>query len=32
MDESGGTAKVMIAEVIQSNGVIHGVGEVLLPK
>ena len=32
MDESGGTAKVAIADVIQSNGVIHVVDKVLLPK
>ena len=31
-DESGGTAKVTIADVIQSNGVIHVVDRVLLPK
>jgi uncharacterized surface protein with fasciclin (FAS1) repeats len=31
-DESGGTAKVTIADVIQSNGVIHVVDKVLLPK
>ncbi|HZW45989.1 MAG TPA: fasciclin domain-containing protein, partial [Microvirga sp.] len=32
MDESGGTAKVTIADVVQSNGVIHVVDKVLLPK
>jgi uncharacterized surface protein with fasciclin (FAS1) repeats len=32
MDESGGTANVSIADVIQSNGVIHVVDKVLLPK
>ena len=32
MDESGGTANVTIADVIQSNGVIHVVDKVLLPK
>ena len=32
MDESGGTANVAIADVIQSNGVIHVVDKVLLPK
>jgi uncharacterized surface protein with fasciclin (FAS1) repeats len=32
MDESGGTATVAIADVIQSNGVIHVVDKVLLPK
>ncbi len=31
-DESGGTATVTIADVIQSNGVIHVVDKVLLPK
>ena len=31
-DESGGTAKVTIADVIQSNGMIHVVDKVLLPK
>ena len=31
-DESGGVAKVTIADVIQSNGVIHVVDHVLLPK
>jgi uncharacterized surface protein with fasciclin (FAS1) repeats len=31
-DESGGLAKVTIADVIQSNGVIHVVDKVLLPK
>ena len=32
MDESGGTAHVTIADVMQSNGVIHVVDKVLLPK
>jgi uncharacterized surface protein with fasciclin (FAS1) repeats len=32
MDESGGTANVTIADVLQSNGVIHVVDKVLLPK
>lgn len=32
MDESGGTATVTIADVNQSNGVIHVVDKVLLPK
>ena len=32
MDETGGTANVAIADVIQSNGVIHVVDKVLLPK
>lgn len=32
MDESGGTATVTIADVNQSNGVIHVVDRVLLPK
>ena len=31
-DESGGAAKVTIADVNQSNGVIHVVDKVLLPK
>ena len=31
-DESGGTATVTIADVTQSNGVIHVVDRVLLPK
>lgn len=31
-DESGGAAKVTIADVDQSNGVIHVVNDVLLPK
>ena len=31
-DEAGGTANVTIADVIQSNGVIHVVDAVLLPK
>lgn len=32
MDESGGTAHVTIADVNQSNGVIHVMDKVLLPK
>ena len=32
MDEKGGSATVTIADVIQSNGVIHVVDKVLLPK
>jgi uncharacterized surface protein with fasciclin (FAS1) repeats len=32
MDESGGTATVTIADVYQSNGVIHVIDKVLLPK
>jgi uncharacterized surface protein with fasciclin (FAS1) repeats len=31
-DENGGVAKVTIADVRQSNGVIHVVDKVLLPK
>jgi len=31
-DENGGTATVTIGDVIQSNGVIHVVDKVLLPK
>jgi uncharacterized surface protein with fasciclin (FAS1) repeats len=31
-DEEGGTATVTIADVKQSNGVIHVVDHVLLPK
>lgn len=31
-DEKGGTAKVTIADVFQSNGVIHVVDTVLMPK
>ena len=31
-DESGGAAKVEIADVMQSNGVIHSINDVLLPK
>ena len=31
-DEAGGTAKVTIPDVVQSNGVIHVVDKVLLPK
>ncbi len=30
-DEKGGTAKVIIADVIQSNGVIHVIDSVLMP-
>jgi uncharacterized surface protein with fasciclin (FAS1) repeats len=32
IDESGGAAKVTIADVNQSNGVIHVINKVLLPK
>ena len=32
MDEAGGTATVTIADVAQSNGVIHVIDKVLLPK
>ena len=32
MDESGGVANVTIANVNQSNGVIHVVDKVLLPR
>ena len=31
-DEKGGTATVTIANVYQSNGVIHVIDKVLLPK
>jgi len=31
-DETGGMAKVTIADVVQSNGVIHVIDKVLLPK
>jgi uncharacterized surface protein with fasciclin (FAS1) repeats len=31
-DEKGGTSKVTVADVYQSNGVIHVVNEVLMPK
>ena len=31
-DENGGKATVTIADVIQSNGVIHVIDAVLLPK
>ena len=31
-DDAGGTAKVTIPDVVQSNGVIHVVDRVLLPK
>ena len=31
-DENGGTAKVTIADVAQSNGVVHVIDSVLLPK
>jgi uncharacterized surface protein with fasciclin (FAS1) repeats len=32
MDEKGGTAKIIIADVMQSNGVILVVDKVLMPK
>lgn len=32
MDEKGGTAQVTIANVYQSNGVIHVIDSVLLPN
>jgi len=32
LDESGGTATVTTADVIQSNGVVHVIDKVLLPK
>ena len=32
MDETGNTAQVTIADVNQSNGVIHVIDTVLLPK
>ena len=32
MDEKGGTAQVTIADVVQSNGVIHVIDKVLMPK
>lgn len=32
MDESGNTAKVTIKDVYQSNGVIHVIDTVLMPK
>lgn len=32
MDENGGPAKVTIADVNQSNGVIHVIDSVVLPK
>lgn len=32
MYESGGRAQVTLADVLQSNGVMHVVGKVLLPK
>ena len=32
MDEKGGSATVTIANLIQSNGVIHVIDKVLLPK
>ena len=32
MDEKGGTANVTIADVYQSNGVIHVIDKVLMPK
>ncbi|HZV91676.1 MAG TPA: fasciclin domain-containing protein, partial [Caldimonas sp.] len=31
-DEKGGTADVTIPDVVQSNGVIHVIDKVLLPK
>jgi uncharacterized surface protein with fasciclin (FAS1) repeats len=31
-DEKGGTAKVTIADVLQSNGVIHVIDTVVMPK
>jgi uncharacterized surface protein with fasciclin (FAS1) repeats len=31
-DENGGTATVTVADVLQSNGVIHVIDHVLLPK
>ena len=31
-DESGGVANVTVADVVQSNGVIHVIDKVLLPK
>ena len=31
-DENGGVANVTIADVMQSNGVIHVIDAVLLPK
>jgi uncharacterized surface protein with fasciclin (FAS1) repeats len=31
-DEAGGVANVTIADVVQSNGVIHVIDKVLLPK
>ncbi len=31
-DEAGGIANVTIADVMQSNGVIHVIDKVLLPK
>lgn len=32
MDENGGKAKITIADVFQSNGVIHVIDSVILPK
>ena len=32
VDENGGTATVTIADVVQSNGIIHVVNAVLVPK
>jgi uncharacterized surface protein with fasciclin (FAS1) repeats len=32
VDESGNAAKITIADVNQSNGVIHVINKVLLPK
>ena len=31
-DETGGVAKVTVADVIQSNGVVHVIDKVLMPK
>ena len=31
-DEAGGVATVTVADVLQSNGVIHVIDKVLLPK
>jgi uncharacterized surface protein with fasciclin (FAS1) repeats len=31
-DEKGGTAQVAISDVYQSNGVIHSIDHVLMPK
>jgi uncharacterized surface protein with fasciclin (FAS1) repeats len=32
VDEAGGSATVTVADVVQSNGVIHVIDKVLLPK